>query len=37
MKPYDLTSNKPSYSYDKPSADLIQWPLLKSSEEYSHA
>ena len=37
MKLSYLTSNKPCYSYNKLSSDLIQSPLLKSPEKYSHA
>ena len=37
MKPLAPIANKPYSSYDQTSADLIQWTLLKSPEEYSHA
>ena len=36
MKLSDLTSNKPPFSHDQPSDDLIQWPILKSPENSSH-
>ena len=31
-----IASDKPSSSYEQPSADLIKWPLLKSHEKPSH-
>ena len=31
-----IASDKPSSSYEQPSADLIKWPLLKSPEKPSH-
>ena len=34
MKLSDLSSHKPSYSYDRPSADCIKWPLLKSPRKH---
>ena len=37
MKLSDLTSNISSFSYDQPSADIIQWTLLNPIEKYSHA
>ena len=36
MKISALTSNKPSYFYDQPFANFIQWPLLKSPEKSSY-
>ena len=36
MKLSDPTSNKPCYSYDQLSADIIKWKLLKSPEKYSY-
>ena len=32
-----ITSNNPSLSYEKPSADLTKTPLLKSPDKSSHA
>ena len=33
----DITSNKTSSPSEQPSHDIIEWPLLKPPETYSHA
>ena len=36
MKISSITSNKPSLSYEQPYSNITKWPLLKSSDKYSH-
>ena len=32
-----INQNKSPFSHEKPSSDLIKWPLFKSPEKYPHA
>ena len=37
MKISAMIPNKPSSPYEQPSPDLNKWPIIKSSNKYSHA